>query len=670
MAEISGTDNAETLLGNDDQNDLIRGLGGDDQLFGLGNADTLVGGNRNDTLDGGEGLDVADYSQDGGVAGITVNLGTGPLGTFYGMTLEGGRSRDTWGFIDVLTSIESIVGTSEVDTFRGSAGADEFIGGGGNDRFLGGAGADTLRGGTGLGDIVRYDAEFGDHATTARGIVANLAAETFAIAGRTLAASTVIDTYGDQDMIVEIEEIVATAASDLVAGGSADEVLRGLGGADTLYGGAGRDRLYGGDDHDLLIGGDGEDILEGGAGIDTADYAAETRLVTATRGIDANLQTGNVRDAFGTMDSLSDIEHLIGTSLADTMVGSVGDEIFEGGAGDDLLDGGIGSDSLMGGAGNDTYVADAADILIEEAGGGTDTVRSVASHTLGEHFEVLLGDGSSASTLVGNHLANTIRGNGAENLLQGLAGNDTLDGGAGHDSLDGGTGADEFIGGTENDTYYVDGLDRIVERADEGLDTLISSGSFALSGDAYVEILRFADARGRTSFNLTGSSGDNEITGNAGANILKGQGGSDRLFGGAGKDRLLGGDASDRLSGGTGRDILDGGKGRDFFLFDTKASASNVDDVRNYSVREDSILLENKVFKVGKASASPTKLLGLKPDLFAVGPTAQDATDRIIYDKATGALYYDRDGTGAAAQVQIAKLKAGLAMSHKEFFVV
>ena len=40
--------------------------------------------------------------------------------------------------------------------------------------------------------------------------------------------------------------------------------------------------------------------------------------------------------------------------------------------------------------------------------------------------------------------------------------------------------------------------------------------------------------------------------------------------------------------------------------------------------------------------------------------------DRIIYHKATGALYYDSDGTGAAAQVKIATLsnKAKLVLSR------
>ena len=39
-----------------------------------------------------------------------------------------------------------------------------------------------------------------------------------------------------------------------------------------------------------------------------------------------------------------------------------------------------------------------------------------------------------------------------------------------------------------------------------------------------------------------------------------------------------------------------------------------------------------------------------------VGAAASDADDRIIYDPASGALYFDADGTGAIGQVQFAAL--------------
>ena len=55
---------------------------------------------------------------------------------------------------------------------------------------------------------------------------------------------------------------------------------------------------------------------------------------------------------------------------------------------------------------------------------------------------------------------------------------------------------------------------------------------------------------------------------------------------------------------------------------------------------------------------------------FRIGKTAVDANDRILYDAATGNLWYDRDGNGSAAAVQFAKLSTGLALTAADFVAV
>jgi Ca2+-binding RTX toxin-like protein len=54
----------------------------------------------------------------------------------------------------------------------------------------------------------------------------------------------------------------------------------------------------------------------------------------------------------------------------------------------------------------------------------------------------------------------------------------------------------------------------------------------------------------------------------------------------------------------------------------------------------------------------PTQTLGvhgrLKADAFHRGKVAADAEDRVIYDRATGGLFYDADGTGAARPIKFA----------------
>ncbi len=51
-----------------------------------------------------------------------------------------------------------------------------------------------------------------------------------------------------------------------------------------------------------------------------------------------------------------------------------------------------------------------------------------------------------------------------------------------------------------------------------------------------------------------------------------------------------------------------------------------------------------------------------------IGAAATDAAHRIVYDSTTGALYYDSDGSGANAAVQIAALSADLVLAKDNFF--
>jgi len=146
------------------------------------------------------------------------------------------------------------------------------------------------------------------------------------------------------------------------------------------------------------------------------------------------------------------------------------------------------------------------------------------------------------------------------------------------------------------------------------------------------------------------------VSGTAGADVLRGGIGNDRLSGGAGNDKLY---------GGSGNDILTGGSGRDAFLFDTKPNKkTNHDKITDFKVVDDTIWLDNAVFtKVGKNGT-------LKSSAFWTGSKAHDASDRINYDKKAGILYYDADGTGSAAQVQIASLPKNLKMTHKDFLII
>jgi len=164
---------------------------------------------------------------------------------------------------------------------------------------------------------------------------------------------------------------------------------------------------------------------------------------------------------------------------------------------------------------------------------------------------------------------------------------------------------------------------------------------------------------------IWGGIGNDLINGGQQNDSLYGEAGNDRLYGSSGSDYLSGGVGDDRLYGAWGNDIFRGGSGKDAFVFYTNpSSTTNIDTIRDFSVVNDTIWLENKVFTALGAAGR------LASTAFWTGDQAHDETDRIIYDRDDGVLYYDSDGIGATQQVAFAKLSAGLNMTRSDFLIV
>ncbi len=298
-------------------------------------------------------------------------------------------------------------------------------------------------------------------------------------------------------------------------------------------------------------------------------------------------------------------------------------------------------------AGNDNYLFDnnASNILTIWDAGGIDTL-SAANQTLGAVIDLREGKFSSIgpNNLNGAAIDNIAIAFGVqiENAVGG-SGNDTLIGNPGDNLLDGGDGIDSMTGGLGNDTYILDNPgDQAIEARNGGIDTLVANFSITLG-----KLFENLELSGNDALNGTGNKLNNQLTGNQGANILNG------------------GKGNDILNGKLGNDTLIGGKGLDIFVFDTTPGPANVDTIIGFSVTQDRIQLSLSVYQQLSGTGQ------LAENAFQIGASAQDSNDRILYDRSSGALYYDADGNGAnASPVQFAALGASLALGATHFEIV
>ena len=186
-----------------------------------------------------------------------------------------------------------------------------------------------------------------------------------------------------------------------------------------------------------------------------------------------------------------------GTSGNDSMLGTAANDTISGGAGNDTIDGAGGNDRMIGGTGNDQYyVRQTGDVVIENAGEGTDLIHAYVSTTMAANVENMNLRSAAVINGTGNSLNNNISGNSSANTIDGKAGNDTIFGAEGNDKLIGGTGNDlltggagddififnkgdgndvitDFVAGGKLDRLQFNGIDKIDSKQQVGNDTLI-----------------------------------------------------------------------------------------------------------------------------------------------------------------------------------------------------
>ena len=80
-----------------------------------------------------------------------------------------------------------------------------------------------------------------------------------------------------------------------------------------------------------------------------------------------------------------------------------------------------------------------------------------------------------------------------------------------------------------------------------------------------------------------------------------------------------------------------------------------------YSVVDDTIFLDRDIFTGIAANGT------LAAAAFRAGTAAGDADDRIVYDAATGNIFYDADGLGGVAQILFATVTPATALTNADF---
>jgi Ca2+-binding RTX toxin-like protein len=316
-----------------------------------------------------------------------------------------------------------------------------------------------------------------------------------------------------------------------------------------------------------------------------------------------------------------------GSGAAIKIVSSLDDTIENAG----LIRGGDGVAVEFGSGDNHLSIADGSRIVGLSIGGdGVDTL-SYGGFTRSVTVELASGEATGTGGV-----------EGFENVTGSRVG-DRISGDDGANRLDGAGGADTLAGGDGDDVYLVNGLvDVVHEAAGSGHDTVLVGSSFRLAAGEEIEAMRLMSAEGGA---LVGNAFDNRLTGAAGEDVLRA---------GAGNDTLIGGRGADTMTGGSGEDV---------FAFTTSLARGHADVITDFATGRDTLRLDDAVFLDLTVGA-------LSDDAFTFGVVARDAEDRVIYDQASGALLFDRDGSGEDfSAVKFAELQPGLALSASDFTI-
>lgn len=696
---VTGT-NAAEVIGTWLGKDVIDAGGGNDTVDSGLDSDTIYGGDGDDVL---YDLNSIDSSFTGLIGKDRIFGGAGNDTVWFNSVdspdaAVGGSGRDTlvvrFNFLGAHTSlaVEYALGDGSIVYVTGEKGlrttgfeqlvfyasdGDDIIAGGAlNDSLYGGNGTDYLNGlggddwiDVGTGSFTAYGGKGRDTLVIDLSPIA-MAQKLHMSSNFTLSMPDITGTAtGFEVFSVKTgsgdDRVIGAALNDSLDGGTGGDALYGANGDDLLTLGLGHGRAYGGDGNDHITYSNGffdptpdaGDRAEGGAGNDWIQFALGGNNTGYGGDGDDNLSVRYDGSTYGTTN------------------------LLDGGDGNDSVNGGNGADHLFGGAGNDV-IGSFTRVQEVRGGKGDDTVTLNGSTTdpvaagqvldggLGTDRLNWTGELSGTVDLTGVSYT-TVHGStwtGFESygLYVGLLGDTVLTFGAGNDKLqaggavhltaNGGRGDDILIANptTRADLFGGFGDDHLTAARGTGsyleggtgndvLGTQFTTGNSTLDGGTGFDVATFAY---QVTANLTlgtavRSDGITETL--IGIEGVSGTYGDDVLIGNAGDNQFF--------NGGRGTDLITTGGGADTVLVYT--FGLNSTHLTDFNHAQDGLGL---IGLNQGAAALPNGMLDadrLVFGSFATAPTATMAGPEFFYDRSSGYLWEDADGTGSAAATLI-----------------
>lgn len=723
---ITGSAEAEKLTFTAGYNGIINAFmgAGDDNVTTSNGNDSLRGEDGNDTLSGMAGNDVLD----GGSGANKLFGGTGndTLVMHSGDTIDGGTGDDLFQIVDNFPASINGGGGLDVIRFEGGydisgcvlTGIDQVLLTGTNYMTASQIGSFALITGYNVGTT-------GAAITLTEGGTANVTLSA------TLSVYFQLNGSAQADIITVTPGYIGTvyaymgAGDDNVTACNGNDSMRGEDGNDTLTGSIGNDSIDGGAGMDSLDGGTGDDTLIVRA-FDSAYGGNNNDLFSITEGLPAVLNGGTGQDTIrfeGGYDISSAILTGIETAFLYSNVQMTAAQL----AGFTQVSGyssayTSASVYLTQGGTAAVNVAPTLALSFTLVGSSQADLITFNAAYIGQ---VLVSAGSGNDSITAANGADNLRGENGNDTLIGLGGNDSLDGGFGADLLNGGTGNDTLIGrahdtmigganddlisitenlpalidgGTGTDILRLEGGYDISGATITGIEQLYANGVVTLTAaqlDAFTTVAGYNSSYTSAyvhlsvggvatvslsttlgvSFQLTGSSQDDDITfnasylgqlqlyggygndsftGAAGNDSMRGDQGNDALVSLGGNDTLDGGAGADTLNGGTGIDVLTGGAGRDVFVFGTvsssvpatpdrindfEAAGNNKGDLIDVSLIDaDGALGLNNTFVFGSAGLGGLSVIDAGTDTLVRLNTDNDAAFEVVILIADGGV--------------------------------